>query len=314
MEFFTPGKFDFQFTKYFKIFAGFSLLCVLVSLVLLVAPGLNYGIDFRGGVEAHVAFKNNIDAAELRSVLDPKLSNVSIVNFSADASGRHEFLVTAQSESRESVTKTLDEALTAKYGAMGPDTWTVERMDMVGAKVGANLKRSAILSLIYTCLLVSLYMYWRFDSRFTPGALACVFHDLIVVSGVIALTHMEFSTTLVAALLTLAGYSINDTVVVFDRIREIEGKFLGKSREELVNHAITSTISRTIMTSATTLVSCIIIYLKGGPTLRDFATVLFVGIVVGTYSTVFVSTPLFLWADKKFGTGASKPALKAGRA
>jgi preprotein translocase subunit SecF len=312
MEFFKPGQFEIEFTKYFKTFVPVSILLLVVAVIGLVKPGLNYGIDFRGGVEAHVAFKNKVDAAELRSTLGTKLDNISIVSFS-DSADKHEFLVTAQSDSIELVTKALNTELTSKYGAMGDDTWKLERMDVVGAKVGADLRRSALLSLLYTCLLIGLYMYWRFDLRFSPGVLACIFHDLIIVGGFIALTRMEFSTTLVAALLTLAGYSINDTVVVYDRIREVEGKFLGKSRVQLLNYAINSTISRTLMTAITTLGSCIIIYYFGGPTLKDFALVLFVGILIGTYSTFFVSAPLYLWADKKFGAEANKSALKAGR-
>jgi len=312
MEFFKPGQIDFEFTKRFKLFVPISLIVMLFAIIALIKPGFNYGIDFRGGVEAHVIFKNKIEAADLRSALESKLDNVSIVNFS-DSSERHEFLVTAQGDSRESVTKILNESLAAKYGSLGDDTWKIERLDVVGARVGADLRRSALLSMLYTCLLIALYMYWRFDMRFTPGVLACILHDLVIVAGFISITRMEFSTTLVAALLTLAGYSINDTVVVYDRIREVEGKFLGKTREELLNHAINSTISRTLMTAITTLGSCVIIYFKGGPTLKDFALVLFVGILVGTYSTFFVSAPLYLWADKKFGNHA-KTALKAGRA
>jgi preprotein translocase subunit SecF len=313
MEFFKPGQFDLDFTKKFKVFTTLSITVMIIAIVAMIYPGFNYGIDFRGGIEAHVSFKNPVQAGELREALDPKLANVSIVNFS-DSTDKHEFLVTSQSDSRESVTKILNETLTEKYGSLESGNWKVERMDVVGAKVGADLRRSAMLSMLYTCLLIALYMYWRFDLRFSPGVLACILHDLVVVGGFIALTRMEFSTTLVAALLTLAGYSINDTVVVYDRIREVEGKFLGKSREALLNHAINSTISRTMMTAVTTLGSCLIIYFVGGPTLQDFAMVLFVGILVGTYSTFFVSAPLYLWADKKFGTAANKPAVKAGRA
>lgn len=311
MEFFKPGQIDFEFTKRFKIFVPISMVVMLIAIIALITPGFNYGIDFRGGVEAHVVFKNKVETSDLRETLNSRLDNVSIVSF--DKSERHEFLITAQGDSRESVTKVLNESLTGKYGTMGDDTWKIERLDVVGARVGADLRRSALLSMIYTCLLIALYMYWRFDMRFTPGVLACILHDLVIVAGFISITRMEFSTTLVAALLTLAGYSINDTVVVYDRIREVEGKFLGKTRVELLNHAINSTISRTLMTAITTLGCCVIIYLKGGPTLKDFALVLFVGILVGTYSTFFVSAPLYLWADKKFGNKANT-ALKPGRA
>jgi len=308
MEFFNPTKLNFKFSKFFKPFMIFSVVSSLISLVLLVAPGLNYGIDFRGGIEAHVSFKGDMKTAELREVLDGKLENLSIVAFS-DSSDRHEYLVTAQADSKESVTKALRDALTAKYGEMGPEqTWNILRMDVVGAKVGANLRKAALLSLIYTCLLITLYMYWRFDMRFSPGALLCIFHDLTFVCGILVLLGTEFSTSTVAALLTLAGYSINDTVVLYDRVREIEGKYLGKTKTQIVDFAINSTLSRTIMTSLTTLLSCAVLYFVAGSTLKDFAFTLFVGIIIGTYSSMYVAAPMYVWADKKFGEGAKMPA------
>lgn len=312
MELFNPNKINFKFSNYFKPFLIASGLASLIALILLISPGLNYGIDFRGGIEAHVSFKNQVSIGELRGILEDKLKNASIVAFN-DASDNREFLITAQSDSKESITQALSSALTEKYGAMGESgSWNILRMDVVGAKVGANLRKAALLSLIYTCLLITLYMYWRFDMRFSPGALLCIFHDLTVVCGIMVLLGTEFSTTIVAALLTLAGYSINDTVVVYDRIREIESKYLGKTKTQIVDMAINSTLSRTMMTTLTTLVSCVVLYFVAGSTLEDFALILFIGIIVGTYSSIFVAAPLYIWADKKFGEATKTPAT--GRA
>jgi preprotein translocase subunit SecF len=308
MELFNPKKLKFTFSRYF-VFAGVaSLLLSLVSVVMLWKPGLNYGIDFRGGIEAHVAFNDKtIQQKDLREYLDKKLNNVSIVNFSE--TGKNEFLITAQNDSKESVTKILVSALESKYGPQG-QAWTTAKMDVVGPKVGAELRKAAILSLIYTCILVTLYLYWRFDIRYSPGALACIFHDLTLTAGFLVVTRAEFSTTVVAALLTLAGYSINDTVVVFDRIRELEKKYgASKNKTDLVNEAINSTLSRTIMTAGTTLVACMVLYFLGGPTLRDFSAALFFGIVVGTYSSAFIAAPLYIWADKKLQASHTKAAL-----
>jgi preprotein translocase subunit SecF len=313
MELFNPKRLNIDFTRHFKTCAIFSVVLFLVSAVALIKPGLNYGIDFRGGVEANVVFHQDVNIGELRELLNPRMQNLAIVAFGDAADGDREFLVTAQAESQDAVTQDLTGTLSERYGPSGASTWTIARMDVVGARVGANLRMSALLSILYTCLLITLYMYWRFDIRFSPGALACIFHDLVIVAGILALTRMEFSTTIVAALLTLAGYSINDTVVIFDRIREVEGKFLGRDKKVIVNHAINSTLSRTVMTSTTTLGTCLVLYFFGGSTLADFATVLFLGIVISTYSTIFVSTPLYLWADKKFGSTSSS-ALSPGRA
>ena len=269
----------------------------LICIVLLVTPGLNYGIDFRGGVEATVNFNDkSVQQKDLRELLEQKLTNVSIVNFTDG--GKNEFSITAQGDAK-SVSSALSSALAEKYGPQG-EKWTTTKMDSVGPKVGAELRKAAILSLIYTCILVTLYLYWRFDVRYSPGSLACIFHDLIMTAGFLVVTRAEFSTTVVAALLTLAGYSINDTVVVFDRIRELEKKYGPHyNKTDLINEAINSTLSRTIMTAGTTLICCAVLYFLGGPILQDFAVALAFGIFVGTYSSAFVATPLYLWADRR---------------
>ena len=310
MELFDPNKLKFDFTKYFKVTTIGSITLMIVSLIGVIYPGLNYGIDFRGGIEAHLTFSNSsVSTKDVRDLLESKLSNLTVVNF--NEKGHNDFLITAHSDSKESVTTALTKTLTEKYGAESDTTWKVSKLDVVGRKVGSDFKKSALLSLIYTCLLVTLYMYWRFDMRFSPGALACIFHDLLLTSGFLVLTRAEFSTTVVAALLTLAGYSINDTVVVFDRIRETEHKFMGRNKGVVVNDAINSTLSRTIMTAGTTLVACAVLYFLGGPTLKDFSAALFFGIVVGTYSSAFVAAPLFIWADAKFGNHPKGAPVKA---
>lgn len=305
MELFNPSKLNINFSKYFKPFLTFSAIISIIAVVLMIKPGFNYGIDFRGGIDVHAKFNTAVDPGELRALLNPKLDNLSIVAFGDSTEGR-EFLITTRADSKESITAILNETLNQKYGESASDTWEIVRMDVVGAKVGANLRKEALLSLIYTCLLITIYMYWRFDMRFSPGAIISIFHDLLVVCGLMALLGTEFSTTVVAALLTIAGYSINDTVVIYDRIREIEGKYLGKTKTQIVDIAINSTLSRTLMTSVTTLTSCIVLYFVAGPTLRDFAWTLFVGVIVGTYSSVFISAPIYVWADSKFGSAGLK--------
>lgn len=300
MELFDPKKLNFDWHSKFKVTNVVSLVLVVLCVIAFFKPGLNYGIDFRGGVEAHVRFPNEkpVDVKELRELLGTKLEGLSVQNFN-DTTAK-DFLIVSQSDSKEDVSKQLKTLLTEKYGEESPTNWQVAQLDSVGRKVGNDFKKSAILSLLYTCLLIAAYIYLRFDFRYTPGALACLFHDLLLTMGLLVLLRIEFSTTIVAALLTLAGYSINDTVVIFDRIREVEAKFLGKAKSFIVNESINSTLSRTMMTSSTTLVCCIVLYFLGGPTLKDFAFTLFFGIIIGTYSSIFVASPLYIWADKKF--------------
>ena len=305
MELFDPKNLNFKFSNGFKTAGLISLVLTVVSLIGFFYPGLNYGIDFRGGIEASVHFNQAVSQGDVRGLLDSKLKNVSIVNFSE--AGSNDFLITAQSSDKESVSTILKAALTEKYGPEGA-AWTVAKMDVVGPKVGSDLRKAALLSLIYTCLLVTIYMYWRFDLRYSPGALACIFHDLVLTMGFMVFTRGEFDTTVLAAFLTLAGYSINDTVVVFDRIREMEAKHRGRSKIDIVNEAINSTLSRTIMTAGTTLCGCAVLYFAGGPSLKYFASALFFGIVVGTYSSAYIAAPLYIWADKYFSNKAAVTA------
>ncbi len=304
MELFKPGNLQWDWVSKFKFGFVVSAIISALGIISFFAPGLNYGVDFRGGIEARINFKDSsVTDKAIRESLDGKLENLGVVKYEGTASANtNEFSITTQNTSKDEAQKILNETLTQKYGPQN-EAWSVSSFDAVGPRVSMNLRQTTLLSIIYTFILITLYMYWRFDLRYSPGALACIFHDLTAAIAFIAFTGTEFSTTIVAALLTLAGYSINDTVVVYDRIREVEHKYIGKSKNWIVNEAINSTLSRTILTSGTTIVCCIVLYLLGGPAIQDFALVLLVGIIVGTYSSAFVAAPLYIWADKKFASG-----------
>ena len=316
MEFFDPKKVQFPFVKSFKFFVPLSLILLVTCLFLMfVSPGFKYGIDFRGGVEATINFKDpNVDTAALRTAMEGKIPGLSIVEAQGGvtkAGYTREYLVTGLSEQKEDLSKKFG-SLLEKFGTKDQD-WTISKLDSVGPKVGGELRKAAMWSLIYTALLITLYMYVRFDMRYSPGAIVGVIHDLVFTCGFLVLTGTEMSTNVVAALLTLAGYSINDTVIVFDRIREVEHTSLGKSRAWVVDHAINSTLARTINTSATTLVTLLVLLFVGGPTLRDFSLTLFFGVLVGTYSSSFVASPLYLWCDKYFSSDAKKTKTPTGK-
>jgi preprotein translocase subunit SecF len=305
MELFDPKKLHFPFVKTFKFFVPFSLFMFVVCLFMIFfKPGIKYGVDFRGGVEAGVAFKDPaVTSAALRAELAPVIPGLSLVEVEGgkkNGFGGKEFLVSGATDAKVDASKLFEEHL-KKYGTKDTD-WTITKIDSVGPRVGDELKKSALLSLIYTAILITLYIYIRFDMRYSPGAMLGVLHDLVFTCGFLVVTGTEFSTNVVAALLTLAGYSINDTVIVFDRIREVEHTMLGKSREAVVDYAINSTLSRTCNTAFTTLLSIMILYFVGGPSLQDFSMTLFFGIVIGTYSSVFVASPLYLWGDRLIGT------------
>ncbi len=299
MEFLNPKSLNVNFAKYFKPVGIFATLITIASIVAVVFPGINYGIDFRGGIEAKIGFADgSIDTAQLREALAGKLDNVSVIKFEDAKRSSNEYLITAQGDSKEVVGQTLNSALTSSFGNSSQSTWTVEKLDFVGPKAGSELRKSAILSLFYTCILITLFLIFRFDLRYSPGALISIFHDLAITLGFIVLMQIEFSVTVVAALLTLAGYSINDTIVIFDRIRETEEKVKGRDKTVIVNEALNVTLSRTLLTALSTLGSCLILYFVGTDEIKDFALVLFFGIIIGTFSSLFVSTPLYFYTDR----------------
>lgn len=178
---------------------------------------------------------------------------------------------------------------------------SIQRLDFVGAKVGADLKLSAILSIVITILLVFVYVFMRFELKYAPGVVVALGHDVLIVAGLFAYFEMDFDLTIVAALLTLAGYSINDTIVIYDRIREVAANLKGKAFSDIINVAVNQTLGRTIMTGITTMMATIVLWIYGGPVIHGFAFALTVGIVVGTYSSVFIAAPLILWMNEWMG-------------
>lgn len=299
MEFLDPKRLNFNFVKYFKPVGIAAIIATVLSMIAIFYPGINYGIDFRGGVEAKIGSNDAaVNTATVRKALDGKLDNASVIRIEDPTQKTNEYLITAQGDSKEAIGQTLSDALNATFGASSKSSWTVEKLDFVGPKAGSELRKSAALSLFYTCILITLFLIFRFDFRYSPGALISIFHDLVITLGFIVLMRIEFSVTVVAALLTLAGYSINDTIVVFDRIRETEEKSKNRDKATMVNLALNTTLSRTVLTAFTTLGSCVVLYTVGTTEIRDFALVLFVGIIVGTFSSAFISTPLYYYTDR----------------
>jgi preprotein translocase subunit SecF len=187
----------------------------------------------------------------------------------------------------------------------------VLKVDVVGAKVGADLRTSALLSLLITAALIFIYIFIRFDFAYAPGVVAALIHDILIAAGVFSLLGLEFDLTIVAALLTVAGYSINDTIVIFDRVREVALSMRGKSYVDIIDMAINQTLARTMITSLTTIAATLALFLFGGPVIHGFATAFLVGIVVGSYSSVFVACPVLLWTHSGLSTSASRGRKQA---
>lgn len=294
------GRFDFLGLA--KYFVTVTALIVLGSMGLMATRGLNYGVDFAGGIELQVQFNQNVEAGRVRDFMN----DVGFPSANVQTIGdKHEYLIrieapkgVADAEVNQYVTATVEKIKTglgAKFTAESPE---IRRVDTVGAQVGAEMKRNGILAAFYCFLLVLVYVGLRFDYRFSPAAVFCVFHDAVVTLGIYCIFQWEFSIQTLAAVLTIVGYSLNDTIVIFDRIRENVGVYRDKDLYWIANRSINETLSRTIMTFVTTFLVVMAMYIFADGAIQDFAKTLMIGMVLGVYSTVYVATPIMLWIDR----------------
>ncbi len=290
MEFFKPGtNIDFMGTK--RTWILISLILCGISLMSLVTPGLKFGTDFAGGTEFQVLFKEAIDSAAVRQLMEAGgYKDSSVQHFGREDS--REFLIHIEqaSDSLEAVTQNMTSYLTTQKGA---GNFEVKKVDMVGPKVGADLKKRGLWAVIYALLGIFIYVALRFDYRFSPGGIIALIHDILITLGAFAILGKKFDLTVLAAILTIAGYSINDTIVVFDRIREQMKLHQGMDIVQIINRAINDTLSRTILTNFTAILAVIILYMFGGEVIHDFSFALLVGFIVGTYSSIFIASPVF---------------------
>lgn len=295
-----PGRFDFIGSS--KYLFTFSCLLIVGAFILIATRGFHYGVDFAGGTEVQVRFEQQLGPDKVRGFMsDLGLGNASIQAFE----GNKEFLIrldpvnsASEKEANETlkeIVKKITDGLTGTFKSEGA---SVLRVDTVGPQVGSELKRNGILAACYSILLILIYIGLRFDYKYAPGAVFCLIHDSLFILGMYSLFHLEMNVQIMAAILTIIGYSMNDTIVVFDRIRENEKLFRGQSFQWICNRSMNDCLSRTILTSCTTFMSVMVMWALAGGVIRDFAMTMAIGIVVGTYSTIYVATPLIIWIDK----------------
>lgn len=284
-----------------KMFVGLSAALVIVSLGLLFTKGLNYGIDFAGGTEVQVLFTDTVEAGSIRSSMETAgLKKMQIQGFDEG----NEYVVRlpiAEGKNEKEVNKAnnalIQKATDALKGAFAGAS--IRRVDSVGPQIGNELKRNGLLAVFYALLLILIYVGLRFDYEFAPGAVVCLFHDAIITMGIYALLWREVNVQTLAAVLTIIGYSLNDTIVNYDRIRENMAVSKGKRLADIINKSINETLSRTIWTSFTTLLAVVALLFWGSGVIRDFAFTLGIGVLVGTYSSIYVASPLVLALSKK---------------
>ena len=303
---FKEGQF-IDFLGYKRLAAIFSGLLILAGVVSIVAHnGLKYGIDFRGGTNVQIQFSTAPNLDQLRQFFAERgMKNVVLQTF-GDAADKEILLglpIDSPLGTGENLTSELRNILLPQHPKL-----EIRRIETIGLKVGDELQVSAVQAILIALGLVLLYITIRFQWRQGVSAIVALVHDVLVVVGMFSILDKEFSLTVVAALLTVVGYSLNDTIVVFDRIRENLGKYRKKSFEETINLSITETLSRTLITSGTTLLVVLALFLLGGEIIHDFAFALLVGVLIGTYSSIYVASPLAVLLTKLAPPAGTAPA------
>ncbi len=288
---YLPEKTNYDFIRQRFIAFGLTALIILGTAILLATRGLNFGIDFAGGLLIEVQTPGPANLAEMRSKLSNlELGEVALQSFGSD----NEVLIRVQMQ--EGDDRAQMAALTVVKEALGTG-YDYRRTEVVGPKVGEELKTDAVLAVGLAVLAIAAYVWFRFEWQFGLGAIISTFHDVVATFGFFALTGLEFNLTSVAAILTIAGYSINDTVVQYDRVRENMRKYKKMPVPDLLNTAINETLSRTILTGGTTLLATVALYLFGGEVLEGFSAAVIFGVILGTFSSVYVAMPILLYFD-----------------
>ncbi len=313
----VPQETNWDFFGRSKLWLGMSIAAVILSIASFFINGLNYGIDFRGGTTIRTESATPVDVAQYRDALaslelgDITISQVFDPTFEAD---QHVAMIRIQAQDgEEAVTAAVTRAALAALQTVVPDVKFVS-VESVGPKVSGELIQTAILAVVSAIGAVLIYIWLRFEWQFALGAVAALVHDVALTIGVFSLVGIKFDLAIIAALLTIVGYSLNDTVVVFDRVRENLRKYKTKALSDLLNLSINETLSRTVMTSFTTLIALVALFVLGGDVIRGFVFAMIWGVLVGTYSSVFVASTILLklgvkrdWSKQNNEAGTQVP-------
>ena len=280
---------NIKFNKFYKQFNYLSLLLILASLLLLLFKGLNFGVDFKGGTLIEIrSDKETLNISLIRDSFNQmNLGDVSVKNFGNE----NDYIVKfeKQNSNDPKFIVNIKKKLTNSIGYV-----EFRRVENVGPKVSAELLKSGIIAIALSLAAMLLYIWIRFEWQFSLGAILALFHDVIITLGIFSLFSLEINLSIVAAVLTIVGYSMNDTVVIFDRVRENLKKYADIKIFELTNISINETLSRTIITSVTTLLALLSIYLFGGEILKGFSLAMILGVIFGTYSSIYIANPILV--------------------
>ena len=309
----VPQDTSWDFFYYAKATLGASIVAVILSLVLWVTVGLDFGIDFRGGTTIRTESAQVVDVGAYRDAIAPlNLGDISITEVFDPTFGPEKNVAMLRIQAQdgvESVTAQTIVAVEAALKAIDPSI-TFPSVESVGPKVSGELVRSAVVAVGLSLAAILFYIWLRFEWQFSVGAVAALFHDVILTIGIFAALQIRFDLATIAALLTIVGYSINDTVVIFDRVRENLIKYKTKPLRDVMNLSVNETLSRTVMTSGTTLLALLALLILGGDVIRGFVFAIFWGVIVGTYSSVYVAKNIVLMLGTK--RDWSKPTDNTG--
>ena len=283
-------KLPISFNKFYKLFNLISILLVLISISFLTFKGLNYGVDFKGGTLIELRDQDNrVTISKLReSLLNMNLGDVSVKQFGNE----NDYMVKFEKKN-SSNPNLINEIKENLNKSLGSDL-DFRRVENVGPKVSAELLKSGIIAIVLSLVAMLIYIWVRFEWQFSLGAIIALFHDVVITLGIFSIFNLEINLSIVAAVLTIVGYSMNDTVVIFDRVRENLKKLSDIKIFELTNISINETLSRTIITSITTLLALLSIYFFGGEILKGFSLAMILGVVFGTYSSIYIANPILV--------------------
>jgi len=298
MELIKPNT-TIDFVGKIKWAAIFSLTLMGISaLSLIIRGGPRYGLDFEGGTLVQIKFLSKVTIGEVRAAVDTlSIEGVSVQEFGEKDANEYLISMKKTTEELQGLSDKVRVALQNKFGA---ESLEVRRVEVVGAKVGKDLREKGMLAVIFSLVGMLIYIWWRFELRFGVGAILCLFHDVTITVGALSIFNKQIDLIIIAALLTIVGYSINDTIIICDRIRENIKKMSQKGLSEVINISINQTLSRTILTSGTVVIVLVSLFFLGGEVLHDFSFSLLIGVFFGTYSSIYVATPLVIYWEKFF--------------
>jgi len=298
-----PDDTKVPFMRYARWGFPASLVAMAASLILFFVVGLNLGIDFKGGTLIEVQSKTAVaDLAKIRSELQPLgLGDVEVQGFGASDD------VLIRLEAQPGGDEAQQEAVRKVQNVLTQDEYTYRRVEVVGPRVSGELAETGTIAVLVTMIGVLFYIWFRFEWQFAIGAIASLIHDVVLTIGFFAVVQLEFNLSSIAAILTIVGYSLNDTVVVFDRVRETLRKYKQMEIHDLLDLAINQTLSRTLLTSATTLIALFALFFFGGAVIRSFTAAMIWGVFIGTYSSVFIAAPVLIYLNLR-SDKVGKPA------